>query len=82
MKRLFQYQAAAEAGVFQGSPYGPIPMEMMPPVMLPPSFPMDKVKPPRVPAKRTASKAKTEKEPKPSNGTASKAQKPITDGTG
>lgn len=82
LKRLFQVQTAAEAGVFQGSPYGPIPMEMMPPVMLPPSFPMDKVKPPRVPAKRTASKAKTEKEPKPSSGTASKAQKPVTDGTG
>lgn len=81
LKRLFQYQAAAEAGVFQGVSYSPFPLEMLPPVMLPP-FAMDKVKPPRVQTKRTTTKAKTEKEPKLSTGATAKTVKPVADGTG
>lgn len=81
LKRLFQYQAAAEAGVFQASPYGPFPPEILPPVVLPP-YTMDKVKAPKVKAKRAPAKPKTDKEPKPATGAAAKTQKPAADSTG
>lgn len=83
LKRLFQYQAAAEAGVFQANPYPPFPPDILPPVMLPP-FVMDKAKAPKVKAKRAAAKPKTEKEPKSSTATATaavaKAPKAAIDG--
>ena len=81
---MFQYQAAAEAGVFQANPYPPFPPDILPPVMLPP-FVMDKGKAPKVKAKRAAPKPKAEKEPKPSTAAAAavaKAQKATTDGAG
>lgn len=78
---MFQYQAAAEAGVFQASPYGPFPPEILPPVVLPP-YTMDKVKAPKVKAKRAPAKPKTDKEPKPATAAAAKAQKPAVDSTG
>lgn len=81
LKRLFQYQAAAEAGVFQAPPYAPFPPDILPPVMLPP-FAMDKPKVPKVKAKRTAAKPKAEKEPKSSTSAAAKAQKAATDTPG
>ena len=83
LKRLFQYQAAAEAGVFHANPYAPFPPDILPPVMLPP-FVMDKAKAPKVKAKRAAAKPKAEKEPKSATAaaTAAKAQKPATDGAG
>lgn len=81
LKRLFQYQAAAEAGVFQAPPYAPFPPDILPPVMLPP-YVMDKVKAPKVKAKRVAAKPKTDKEAKVSTATAAKAQKAATDSAG
>ena len=80
---MFQYQAAAEAGVFQTAPYAPFPPDMLPPIMLPP-FVMDKAKAPKVKAKRAAAKPKAEKEPKSSTAAvvAAKAQKAATDGVG
>ena len=81
LKRLFQYQAAAEAGVFQAPPYAPFPPDILPPVMLPP-YVMDKVKAPKVKAKRAAAKPKTDKEAKVSTAAAAKAQKAATDSAG
>lgn len=81
LKRLFQYQAASEAGVFQAPPYAPFPPDILPPVMLPP-YAMDKVKAPKVKAKRVTAKPKTEKEPKSSVGTVAKAQRAASDTTG
>lgn len=81
LKRLFQYQAAAEAGMFQAAPYPPFSPDMLPPMMFPPFVP-EKAKPPKVKAKKTPVKPKTEKEPKSSGGTAAKAQKAATESTG
>ncbi|PFX33660.1 Transforming growth factor beta regulator 1 [Stylophora pistillata] len=81
LKRLFQYQAAAEAGMFQAAPYPPFSPDMLPPMMFPPFVP-ENAKPPKVKAKKTPVKPKTEKEPKSSGGTAAKAQKAATESTG
>ena len=81
LKRLFQYQAAAEAGMFQAAPYPPFSPDMLPPMMYPP-FVAEKAKPPKVKAKKTAVKPKAEKEPKSSGGKATKAEKATTEGAG
>lgn len=67
--------------MFQASPYGPFPPEILPPVVLPP-YTMDKVKAPKVKAKRAPAKPKTDKEPKPATGAAAKTQKPAADSAG
>lgn len=81
LKRLFQYQTAAEAGVFQMPTYSPFPPDILPPVVLPPHV-MSKAKAPKVKVKRPVAKSKTSKEAKAPTATAVKAQKAAADITG
>ena len=81
LKRLFQYQTAAEAGVFQMAAYAPFSPDILPPVVLPPHV-MNKVKAPKVKVKRPVAKSKTSKEAKAPTATAAKGQKAAADITG